>query len=144
MDHLLNLSRAAKMAGVSRQQIQAHIQGGGLETFEGSVRMSALSRVYPDIGSEVDAIFERMSRIQDNALFKLNPEEIPDERLLANQVHRLQVELGDAYAEIESYQRMVLELKDRLVIMQEGCDRKEKQILQALLGWISAQMKQRA
>jgi len=142
MDHLLNLSKAAKLAGVSRRTIQAHIQDGDLEAFEGSVRISALSKVYPDIDPEEDAVLERMRRIQDNAMYKVNPDEISDERVLANQVHRLQLELADAYAEIESYKSLVMEMRDRLLVMKEGCARREKQVIQAFLGWMSTQMKQ--
>jgi len=142
MDHLVNLSRAAKLAGVSRRQIQARIQDGDLEAFEGEVRLSALAKVYPEVDAEADAMVERMARIQNNALFKPSPDEITDERFLADQVHRLQLELADAYAEIDAYQHLVVDLRDRLVAMKEGCERKEKQVLQALVSWMNGQMKQ--
>lgn len=143
MDHLLNLSTAAKLAGVSRGTIQSRIQAGELEAFEGHVRMSALSKVYPEVEDKTDAVLERMSRIQDNAMHKVSPDEISDERLLANQVHRLQIELTDTIAELDSYKALTMELHDRLIVMKEGCERKEKQMLQALLHWMSAQLKQR-
>lgn len=142
MDHLLNLARAAKLVGVSRGVIQSHIKDGGLRAFEGSVRVSELSKIYPDIDPEEDAVLERMHRIQDNALYKINPDEITNERVLANQVHRLQVELTDAYAEIGFYQNLSMEMRDRLIVMKETCARREKQILQALLVWMNSQMKQ--
>ena len=144
MDHLLNLSTAAKLAGVSRRTIQSRIQAGELEAFEGHVRMSALTRVYPDIETKTDAVLERMSRIQENAVHKVNPDEISDERILANQVHRLQLELTDVYAELDSYKALTMELQDRLVAMREGCERKEKQMIQALLHWMATQIKQQA
>ena len=144
MDHLLNLSTAAKLAGVSRRTIQSKIQSGDLEAFEGHVRMSALSRVYPDIDNKTDTVLERMSRIQNAAMHKVNPDEISDERLLANQVHRLQLELTDTYAELDSYKALTAELHDRLVVMQESCERKEKQMIQALLHWMAAQIKHHA
>ena len=143
MDHLLNLSTAAKLAGVSRGAIQSRIQAGELEAFEGHVRMSALCGVYPEVEDKTDAVLERMSRIQDNAMHKVSPDEISDERLLANQVHRLQIELTDTIAELDSYKALTMELHDRLIVMKEGCERKEKQMLQALLHWMSAQLKQR-
>ena len=145
MDHLLNLSTAAKLAGVSRRTIQSKIQAGELEAFEGHVRMSALTRVYPEVEAEgkTDTVLERMERIQDNALHKFNPDEISDERLLANQVHRLQMELTDAYAQLDSYKVLTMELQDRLVAMKASCDRKEKQMIQALLHWMSTQIKHR-
>ena len=143
MDHLLNLSTAAKLAGVSRRTIQSRIQSGELEAFEGHVRMSALSTVYPEVSGRTDSVLERMGRIQDSALHKINPDEISDERFLANQVHRLQLELTDAYAQLDSYKALTLELHDRLLAMKESCDRKEKQMIQALLHWMGAQIKQR-
>ena len=143
MDHLLNLSVAAKLAGVSRRTIQSRIQAGELEAFEGHVRMSALVGVYPGVGEKTDAVLERMSRIQDNALYKMNPDEVNDERLLANQVHRLQVELTDTYAQLDSYKALTSELQDRLLVMKQSCDRKDKQMIQALLHWMNVQMKQR-
>ena len=142
MDQLLSLSTAAKLAGVSRGTIQSRIQTGELEVFEGHVRMSALSKVYPEIEDKTDMVLERVNRIRDNAMHKVNPDEISDERLLANQVHRLQVELTDVYAELDSYKALTMELHDRLIVMKEGCERKEKQMLQALLHWMSSQLKQ--
>jgi len=142
MDHLLNLSTAAKLAGVSRRTIQSRIQSGELETFEGHVRMSALSTVYPEVSDRTDSVLERMERIQDGALHKINPDEISDERFLANQVHRLQLELTDAYARLDSYHTLTLQLQERLQTMKEQCDRKDKQMIQALLHWMGVQIKQ--
>lgn len=143
MDHLLNLSTAAKLAGVSRRTIQSRIQSGELEAFEGHVRMSALSKVYPEVTERTDAVLERVARIQDNALHKINPDEISDERILASQVHRLQIELTDAYAQLDSYRLVTAQLQQRLEVMKENCDRKDKQMIQALLHWMAVQLKQR-
>ena len=144
MDHLLNLSTAAKLAGVSRRTIQARIQSGELQAFEGHVRMSALSEAYPEVDNKTDAVLERMRRIQDNALHKVNPDAISDERLMANQIHRLQVELTDTYAQLDSYKALTMELRDRLFVMKANCDRKDKQMINALLHWMSTQIKQQA
>lgn len=141
MDHLLNLSKAAKLAGVSRRTIQARIQDGDLEAFEGHVRMSALLALYPDVDLQADAVVERMGRIRENALHKIEPDEISDQQVLAAQVHRLQVELADTVATLDAYQLLVMELKSRLERMKAGCTRKEKQSLQALIGWITMQVK---
>jgi len=142
MDHLLSLSTAAKLAGVSRRTIQSRIQAGELEAFEGNVRMSALTRVYPEVDNQTDQVLERMNRFQDNAINKINPDEISDERVLANQVHRLQIELTDACLQLDAYKALTMELQDRLVVMKDGCDRREKQMIQALLHWMSVRIKQ--
>ena len=140
MDHLLNLSTAAKLVGVSRGTLQKKIQNGELETFEGHIRMSSLCKVYPDVGNRTDAVLERVNRIRDNPIWKPNLNERSDERLLANQVHQLQVELKDTYAELDTYKRLVQELHDRMTALKDGCDRKEKQQLQALMNWMSSQL----
>jgi CDP-4-dehydro-6-deoxyglucose reductase len=143
MDHLLNLSKAAKLAGVSRRTIQSRIQNQELETFEGQVRLSALLRVYPDVDPEGDAMLERVSRFQDSAMYKVNPDEITSERMLANQVQRLQRELMEAQAQLENYQTLIVNLKDRLVQMKENCHRQEKLMVSALISWMLTQMKER-
>lgn len=140
MDHLMNLSTAAKLVGVSRGTIQSKIQAGELETFEGYVRMSALCIVYPEVGNTTDTVLERVARIRDNCAWKDNLDEITDEHILATKVHQLQVELNDIYAELDSYKTLINELHEKLADMKEGCDRKEKQKLQALLHWISNQL----
>ncbi len=142
MDHLLNLSKAAKLAGVSRRTIQEKIQDGYLESFEGHVRMSALAKVYPDVDPEASAMLERVKRLQNNAMNKYNTDETNNESVLASQIHRLQVELIDVRAELESYKVLTAEVQERLVAMREGCERKERQVLQALLKWMSMQLKQ--
>ena len=142
MDHLLNLSKAAKLAGVSRRTIQEKIQDGYLEAFEGHVRMSALAKVYPDVDPEASAMLERVERLQNNAMNKYNTDETNNESVLASQIHRLQVELIDVRAELESYKVLTAEVQERLVAMREGCERKERQVLQALLKWMSMQLKQ--
>lgn len=105
--------------------------------------MSALSKVYPEVTERTDAVLERVARIQDNALHKINPDEISDERILASQVHRLQIELTDAYAQLDSYRLVTAQLQQRLEVMKENCDRKDKQMIQALLHWMAVQLKQR-
>lgn len=142
MDHLLNLSKAAKLAGVNRRTIQDHIQNGDLQTFEGHVRLSELEKVYPEIDPEESAVLERMRRLQDNALTKVTHDELSNERFLVDQIHRLQVKLADAHAEIESYKALTIEMQNRLLAMKKGCDRREKQTLQAILKWMAVQMEQ--
>ncbi len=142
MDHLLNLSKAAKLAGVSRRIIQEKIQDGYLEAFEGHVRMSALVKIYPDVDLESSAMLEKVERLQSNAMNKYNSGDINNELVLTNQVNRLQVELTDVRAELESYKILAKEIQERLVAMREACERKERQMLQALLKWMSMRLKQ--
>ena len=140
MDHLLNLSTAAKLVGVSRGTIQSKIRSGELETFEGHVRMSALRKVYPEVGNITDTVLERVNRIRDSVMRKVNVNSPLDERLLAKQVNQLQFELREVNGKLDSYKTLIIEIHERLSDLKDGCERKEKQQLQALLNWMSAQL----
>ncbi len=140
MDHLLNLSTAAKLVGVSRGIIQSKIKNGELETFEGHIRMSSLCKAYPEIENKTDPVLERMTRLRENSMWEAKPVGKSAERLLSSQVHQLQVELQDAQAEINTYVILFDELNSRLSQMKEDCEREEKQKLQALINWITTQI----
>ena len=116
MDHLLSLSKAAKLAGVSRRTIQEKIRNGGLQTFEGEIRMSELLAAYPTVHTQSNTMLEKVARIQANASHKVSYDGVVDERVLASQVQRLQRQLLQAQAEIDAYQDLVNDLKDRLVV----------------------------
>lgn len=140
MDHLINLSTAAKLVGVSRGIIQSKIKRGELETFEGHIRMSSLCEVYPEIEKTADPVLERINRIRESAVWDVKLEGKLGEDLLSNQVHHMQVELEEVYAKLEGYKMLVDDLHKRLSDMKEGCDREDKQKIQALLHWMSTQL----
>jgi len=143
MEHQLNLARAAKLAGVSRREIQRQIQQGHLQVFEGDVKISELQQLYPEIRMHHQRELDRVQRIRNNAVFKLQSDSLPPEYLLAEQVNRLSRELNDAQAQIESYQQLVMEMNQRLTHIQENCDRQQKQTLNAVIQWMMTQYKQR-
>ncbi len=140
MDHLLNLSTAAKLVGVSRGTIQSNIKNGELETFEGHVRMSSLCEIYPAIEDKTDPVLERVNRLRDNAVWDASHVGQSGERALSGQVHQLQVELQEVYAKVDAYKALLNDLYKRLAEMKEGCDRDDKQKLQALLHWMSTRL----
>ena len=49
MPQSLTLSRAARLAGVTRAELQRRIRLGDIETFEGEVVISDLLRVFPQV-----------------------------------------------------------------------------------------------
>ncbi len=145
MTRLLSVSKAARLAGVSRSTIQREIRNGKLATFEGKVSIADLKVIYPTIELEDAAVLERMARIQQNAISKLKNAPISEQRVLAEDVERLRLELDDAYATIDKYRRLVLTLKQRLIDIQQAddCTRQQRLVLQALVTWLRSQMERR-
>ena len=143
MDRLLSLSQAARMVGVRRKILQQQIQEGELRTFEGSLRLSELMRLYPELEPEGSGMLEKTRRIREAAALKGvgNPQADPEQ--LAAEIHRLKIQQGLLQDQIDSYKRLSAETSDRLLELQERCDRKQAMLLGTLIGWYMHQVKLR-
>ena len=67
MSKLLSLSRAARLAGVSRGELQKRIREEDLKTFEGELTVELLLQLYPHIDLEADPMLEKVRRIRAEA-----------------------------------------------------------------------------
>jgi CDP-4-dehydro-6-deoxyglucose reductase len=68
MPAMLTLSRAARLAGITRAELQRRIRRGDIETFEGEVAASDLIQVYPGVRLDRDKGFERVEAIKATAV----------------------------------------------------------------------------
>ena len=139
MQHYLNISTAAKMVGISRRQIQQEIKAGNLDVFEGDVSVNSLLRFYPEVKLNNEKELDRVERIQNNAIFKVQNDSIPPQRVMADQINKLQLKLQESEQKVREYESLLLEAHHRLESMQKDCDRKQKQTLAAFLGWMMGQ-----
>ena len=64
MPQPLTLSRAAKLAGVTRSQLQETLRDSGVNMFEGKIAVGDLLSLYPEIDLDRDPVFERIERIK--------------------------------------------------------------------------------
>ena len=143
MNELLPLSRAARAAGVSRATLQAKIEAGELTSFEGMVRLEDLVRVFPSARMQEAPEIQRMQRIKDAAVSKPMPDDSPSEfEALRITVGRLQTELELARAESEAYRGIIDTLTEKLLDVQEGCDERQRVLLQTVITWLFAQVNQ--
>ena len=143
MNKVLPLSRAARAAGVSRATLQAKIEAGQLKSFEGMVRLVDLIRVFPSARMQDAPEIQRMQRIKDAALTKPLPDDSPSEfAALRTTVEALQAELDVVRAESEAYRQIIDTLADKLLEVQEGCDERQRLLLQSVVTWLFAQVNQ--
>lgn len=143
MDHLLSLSQAARMVGVPRKVLQAHIQMGDLSVFEGSIRQSELLKVFPEMNSDRSGMIEKTKRIQEDAINKYMNDTLPDPEHLASEVQRLRAALDASDQELASYRTLVDEMKTRMSDFQNRCDKKQALMVSSLMGWFYSQCKLR-
>lgn len=143
MDRLLSLSQAARMVGVPRRVLQQHIQEGGIEAFEGHIRMSELHKAFPEADSDRSGMLEKVSRIREAALYKANRDGKPDVDHLSTELQRARVEIARLLDDVDSYRELAAETGDRLLKLQEQCDARQAMMLGTLVGWFMNQVKLR-
>ena len=137
MPQLLPTSRAARLAGISRGELQRRIRTGDLSTFEGSVDINELIKLYPEINLDGSGMLEKVRDIKANARPKKRYEEaIPSAEVLVSRLKAVGQDLFHARTDIHRLEKLVSEIKGR---MQEICAKREcdpKQELSALTQWI--------
>ncbi|MDD5330299.1 MAG: 2Fe-2S iron-sulfur cluster-binding protein [Sulfuricella sp.] len=115
MPQLLNLSRAARLVGVTRVTLQKKIKAGLLPSFDGMVAAEDLLHVYPDAQLEDNTAYERVAQIKDRAFGKRVFERtLPDKEVLAARVTGLAKELSQAQSALKQYRAVVDGLEARL------------------------------
>ncbi len=125
---LLTLSRAARLAGVTRGVLQKRIRDGQLPSFEGMVRVDDLVRAFPETQLEDNAELARVSRIKERAFGRrVYERSLPDKEVLAARLGALGRELAEVKAGAARYRALLAELRQRL----EG---------QALGAWLKQQL----
>lgn len=143
MEHRLNASKAAKLAGISRRQIQKDIQAGKLDVFEGEVTVKSLMFRYPQMEMENMKEIKRVARIQQRAASKVTTDFLPADQVVVDQINRMQNKIYDSQMQIASYEELIFEMKDRLSTMKDDCDRQQKQTLTAFINWMMVQYQHR-
>lgn len=68
MPRLVSLSRAAKLVGISRGEMQKKVHDLELESFEGQVKLSDIERIFPNAEIEDNHIIEDMEKIIEHAM----------------------------------------------------------------------------
>ena len=114
MPQLMNVSRAARLVGVTRVALQKRIKEGSLPSFEGLVAEDDLLRAYPDIQLEDSTFFGRIGRTKtmDKGVQAL--ERLPRKEVLFTRLTSLGKELSDTQAELARYRAMAKGLEEKL------------------------------
>ena len=116
MPELLTLSRAARLAGVSRGELQKRIRRGELTTFEGEIAIGDLLRLYPEVSLHNDEALTRVERIKSEALPKTRDADtaLPSARVLVSRLRSLSEVLVEKVSALEATEGLLDELAERL------------------------------
>ncbi len=134
MPRRIPLSRAAQLVGVKRRVLQKDIQAGKIPTFEGTVELSDLLRLYPDVQIHDNTMLERMEHIMERAVTRKHTakERTYEPEVLASRLKSLAEELVRARLTAQHYERVLQRVQEWLA--QEPVD------VPALRRWLAEAM----
>ncbi|MFZ1574898.1 MAG: 2Fe-2S iron-sulfur cluster-binding protein [Chromatiaceae bacterium] len=138
MTQLLSLSRSARLAGVTRAEIQRHIRRGELTTFEGEIAVSDLLRVFPRVSLENDDALERVQRIKDTALPRSHDADtmLPSPAVLVTRLKAMGKALVAKATALDAAQALLDKVETRLAaLVSQGAD--SRALAQELADWLT-------
>lgn len=142
MPQLLPLSRAARLAGVTRGAIQLKIRAGELQTFEGKVKISDLVRVYPQVEMDSSPILERVTEIKAKARPRRHQDEhaLPTAEVLVQRLETLAQVLVELRADLYRSTELLGATARRLEALAEGQDGDLWPRVRELSAWLSGEI----
>jgi CDP-4-dehydro-6-deoxyglucose reductase len=141
MTLLLSLSRAARLAGVTRSELQKRIRHGELSTFEGEITASDLLRIYPEVNLEKSGDLERVERIKANALPRNQQGDsvLPSHRVLVSRLRSVSEVLVQKATALEAAEGLLAELDARLAAMAESAQPDTAICTREIRAWLAAE-----
>jgi CDP-4-dehydro-6-deoxyglucose reductase len=115
MTQWLTLSRAARLIGVPRGELQREIRDGRLPANDGMVSTAGLLALYPQMNFEESGAFERVTRLKEEAFGRRVFERaLPGREVLAQRLFAQSQELADTRRHLQRYHDLVVALQQRM------------------------------
>lgn len=141
MSLLLSLSRAARLVGVNRSELQKRIKQGELDTFDGMVSVDNLLASYPGVQLEDNTEYSRVLFIKEKAFGKRVFERImPDVETLATRVNELSRALTVAQIQINQYKILHEKLLTRLNELQVQRGSESAEVVGSIKKWLQSEI----
>jgi CDP-4-dehydro-6-deoxyglucose reductase, E3 len=137
MPQLLSVSRAARLAGVTRGEIQKRIKDGILPTFEGMVKATDLLHVYPKIKLEDTRALERLNQIKDQAYLTRKREKLlPNAEVIAARLMTLTKAHAETRALLRHYQELINQLKEQFDGLTQKGNEAQRAVIEPIRSWM--------
>jgi CDP-4-dehydro-6-deoxyglucose reductase len=135
MTQLMSLSRAARLAGVTRAELQQRIRRGDIQTFEGEVAVSDLLRAYPSVSLEKTGMLEQVEQIKADAVPRSGGGDttLPSPQVLVSRIKALSKALINRVALVDAQDNLLDELQRRLATLVHAETNADAA---ALLAWL--------
>lgn len=141
MSDTLSLTRAARLIGVTRAELQKKIQRGELAAFDGTVTVGNLLTCYPDAQLEDTAESRRIALIKERAFGKRVLERmLPEPEVLAARITELSASLANSQAQMKQFNTLLGKLWDKLTELESRPDAASRTTMEELKIWLKQEV----
>lgn len=141
MSQLLSLSRAARLVGVNRSELQKKVKQGSLTAFDGMVTIDHLLSSFPDAQLEDNTEYTRVLFIKEKAFGKRVFERaMPDIETLAIRLNELSRELTLSQIQVKHFKVLHDRLGQKLADLDNSCPTEIKPTLNELKSWLKIEL----
>jgi CDP-4-dehydro-6-deoxyglucose reductase, E3 len=142
MSQLLSLSRAARLVGVNRSELQKRVKQGELTAIDGMVTIDNLLASYPRVQLEDNTEYSRVLFIKERAFGKRVFERaMPDVETLATRLNELSRELTLSQLQVSRFKILHDRLSTKLNELEIQCAAEAKVSLGTLKTWLQSETK---
>ena len=141
MNDVLSLTRAARLIGVTRAELQKKIQRGEMISHDGTVTVENLLACYPDAQLEDTAESRRVAQIKERAFGKRVMERVlPEPEVLAARITELSKTLTNSQEQVKQFNALLGKLWDKLGGIESQLDAKSHEAMEDLKTWIKQEV----
>lgn len=141
MSETLSLTRAARLIGVTRAELQKKIQRGEMISHDGMVSVENLLACYPDAQLEDTAESRRVAQIKERAFGKRVFERaLPDAEVLAVRITELSRTLANSQGQVKQFNALLGKLWDKLTGLESQLDAESRMTMEDLKTWIKQEV----
>ena len=142
MSQLLSLSRAARLVGVNRSELQKRIKQGELTAFDGMVNVDNLLACYPGVQLEDNTEYRRVLFIKERAFGKrIFERAMPDVETLATRVNELSRELTLNQTQVKHFKILLDRLHSKLNDVENQYPAEVTTAMNSLKNWLADEAK---
>lgn len=144
MERMLDMYRAARLAGVKPAELERRVAEGQYKVENGQIYVHDLLVMYPEVELKKTGMVEVVSQIKDDAILKVvanrNPANSPAALILENT--GLRKELVYYRRQVQRQKDCINDLRGMLVSMRDRFERPQAIHIENILVWLRQKMKE--
>lgn len=136
MEQKISISKAARLLGVKRSELNQRLRAADIETFEGEVSFKKVKCIAPTLNFP-DPATERLTLIRENPAKRVEEHEtVLSRQELLDEMSRLSSELRVETLTARNYRQIIEDVAGKLGQMQVSGNQEERELAFELCHWL--------